>query len=193
MKPFSQYLIETNRLYEFCIKLAGCDLDEKMQDRLKNGLAAYVVESIGKIKRLPIQEHTDFPGLGPCECHIVEVSLRYPVVTDQLVQVVSEKLGVSAKNVIVRTKGQEELREPMEEPKKATDGSVLNNPDLDDAKGAQELVGEKRKDSMLKELESRKYEFEVNPEKAKTTDMPMGKTSPVGTNQNKIPSPVKGK
>lgn len=193
MKTFSQYLLEMNHLYEFSIKLAGCDFDNEKQEQLKSALAAYAVENIGKAKRLPIQEHADFPGIGPCECHIVEVALRYPVVTDQLLQIVAEKLKMPAKNVAVRTKGQEELLTSSVELKKADDGSVLNNPELEDVEGAQELVGEKRKESMLKELESRKFEFDASPEPTKSTDMPVGTTSPVGTKQNKIPSPIKGK
>ena len=193
MKTFSQYLIENNRLYEFSIKLAGCEFDSSMQEQLKSALDAYAVESIGKAKRLPIQEHLDFPGLGPCECYIVEVAVRYPVVTDQLVQAISEKVKLPARNIIVRTKGQEELLTASIDVKKADDGSVLNNPELDDVKGAQDLVGEKRKESMLKELETRKYEFEATSEPTKSIDMPIGNTSPVGTKQNKIPSPIKGK
>lgn len=193
MKPFTQYLQEMNRIYEFSIKLAQCEFDADAQDRLKLALEAYALESVGKIKRLPIQEHADFPGQGPCECHMVDVAVRYPVVSDQVRQVVAEKLGISAKQVVVRTKGEEELRNTINEPKKASDGSVLNNSSLEDSDGGQELVGQSRKDSMLKELETRKYEFAAKPEPVKSTEMPMGTTSPVGSKQNKIPSPTKGK
>ena len=193
MKPFAQYLQEINRIYEFNIKLAKCEFDSDMRDRLKMALEAYALESVGKVKRLPIQEHADFPGQGPCECHMIQVAVRYPVVSDQVRQVVAEKLGISAKQVVVRTKGEEELRNTVSEPKKASDGSVLNNPSLEDSENGQELVGQSRKDSMLKELETRKYEFAAKPESVKSAEMPIGKTSPVGSKQNKIPSPIKGK
>jgi hypothetical protein len=193
MKPFTQYLQELNRDYDFSIKIAGCDFTTEMQDRLKSALAIYSLESMGKPKSLPIQEHVDFPGQGPCECNIVDVCVKYPVITDQLAQVVAEKLSIPRKNVIVRTKGQEESAMPAAAPITAKDGSVLNNPELEYADGAQALVGEQRKESMLKELESRKYEFAETPARAKEEKMPMGNVSPVGSLKIKIPSPIKGK
>lgn len=192
MKPFTQYLQEMNKVYEFSIKLAGIDCDKDQQERLKLALEAYAVESFGSVKRLPIQEHVDFPGCGPLECHMVEVALRYPVVTDQVAQLVAEKLGMPRKHVLVRTKGEEAIMSTVAEPKKAKDGSVLNNPELESEAGAQDLVGDTRKESMLKELETRKYEFAAKPETVKQVKMPQDLVSPVGSKQNKIPSPVKG-
>lgn len=193
MKPYSHYLQEMNRVYEFVVKLANCKYDSSAETKLKSALEPYVVESVGKAKSLPVQEHSDFPGQGPCECCMLELAVRYPVVSDQVAQVIAEKLGIPKKQVLVRTKGEEEIRSSFYEPKKAKDGSVLNNPELDSESGAQDLVGQSRKDSLLKELESRKYEFAAKCETAKTTDMPQGNASPIGSKQNKIPSPVKGK
>lgn len=193
MKPFTQYLQEMNRIYEFNVKLAGCDMTSEMKERLKSALDIYSVESIGKYKRLPIQEHADFPGQGPCECNMLEVAVKYPVVTDQMAQLIAEKLGIPRRSVLVRTKGQEENAAPVAEPKKSKDGSVLNNPELESADGAQALVGQARKESMLKELETRKYEFETKAPVAKSPELPQGNKSPVGSTQNKIPTSVKGK
>jgi len=193
MKPFTQYLQEMNHIYEFSVKLAGCDMTTEMKDRLKSALEAYSVDSIGKYKRLPIQEHADFPSHGPCECNMLEVAVKYPAVTDQLAQLIAEKLSIPRNSVIVRTRGQEENMIPMAEPKKSKDGSVLTNPELEAADGAQALVGQSRKDSMLKELETRKYEFAAKAATAKSPEMPPGNKSPVGSTQNKIPTPVKGK
>jgi hypothetical protein len=193
MKPFTQYLQEMNHIYEFSVKLAGCDMTAEMKDRLKSALEAYSVDSIGKYKRLPIQEHADFPSHGPCECNMLEVAVKYPVVTDQLAQLIAEKLSIPRNSVIVRTRGQEENMIPMAEPKKSKDGSVLTNPELEAADGAQALVGQSRKDSMLKELETRKYEFAAKATTAKAPEMPQGNKSPVGSTHNKIPTPVKGK
>jgi len=192
MKPFAQYLHEMNKVYEFSIKVAGIDCDKTQQEKLKSALETYAVEHFGPVKRLPIQEHADFPGCGPMECHMIDVSVRYPVVSDQVAQLVAEKLNMPRKQVLVRTKGEEAILTQTFEPKKAKDGSVLNNPELDSG-SAQDLVGEARKESMLKELESRKYEFAAKPEAVKTADIPTNNTSPVGSRQNKIPSPVKGK
>jgi hypothetical protein len=114
-------------------------------------------------------------------------------VTDQFAQIIAEKLSIPRNSVIVRTRGQEENMVPTAEPKKSKDGSVLTNPELEAADGAQALVGQSRKDSMLKELETRKYEFAAKATTAKAPEMPPGNKSPVGSTQNKIPTPVKGK
>lgn len=192
MKPFTQYLQEMNKLFEFCIKVANCDLDKEAMDRLKGALEGYSVESISKPKRLPIQEHADFIGLGPCECHVVEVALRYPVVTDQVQQIAADALKIPRKQVMAWTRGQMENAEPVEPSRKAKDGSVLNQHELESDPKAQDLVGEKRCESMLKELETRKHEFAAKAPEVKVKELAANETSPVGSRQNKIPSPVKG-
>ena len=194
MKHFTEYLQEMNRSYQFTIKLANCDFDKDKRERLQKALEIYAVENIGQAKSLPVQEHGDFPGLGPCECQLIEVTLKYPTVTDQLEQIVAEKLGISRKAVRVRTRNEEENTKVFYEPKKAKDGSVLNNPELESDATAQELVGEKRKVGLLKQLISRKYEFAAEEKTAKEDSIQISATSPVGSKQNKIPDPTnKGK
>ena len=194
MKPFTQYLQEMNKIYEFSIRLAGCDLDKEISEQLTTALSAYAVESVGKPRRLPVQEHIDFPTMGPCECHVIEGALKYPTTSDQVLQVVAEKLNLPRNSVLVRTKNEDMLRTPAMPSKKDKNGSVLTQPELEDVPGGQELVGEKRKESMLKELGSRKYEMAAKEStKADKTSMPQGTMSPVGSRQNTIPTPKRKK
>ena len=188
MKPFTQYLQEMNKVYEFSIRLAGCDLDKQISEQLTTALSAYAVESVGKPRRLPVQEHIDFPTMGPCECHIIEVAVKYPTTSDQILQVVAEKLNLPRNSVLVRTKNEDMLRTPALPSKKDKNGSVLTQAELEDVPDAQSLVGQQRKDSMLKELVSRKYEFAAKESSEDKTSMPQGTTSPVGSYQNTIPT-----
>lgn len=188
MKPFTQYLQEMNKVYEFSIRLAGCDVDTKISEQLTTALSAYAVESVGKPRRLPVQEHIDFPTIGPCECHVIEVALKYPTTSDQVLQVVAEKLNLPRNSVLVRTKNEDMLRTPALPSKKDKNGSVLTQAELEDVPDAQSLVGQQRKDSMLKELVSRKYEFAAKEASEDKTSMPQGTTSPVGSYQNTIPT-----
>lgn len=161
MKPFTEYLFNLKPVYEFVIRIAGCeDFNEDMKKRVHSSLDAYVVENFGATKRLPIKEHADFPSLGPCEVCMMEVVLKYPVTVDQLRKVIAESLGLTASSVMVRTKLEEANHEPVAVPKKAKDGSLLNEPEMA-AESAQDLAGQKRVDSMLKELskKTRKHEF----------------------------------
>lgn len=189
MKPFTEYLAANNRIYEFVIRLAGCDQNRDMKNKIKAGLDIYSVNSINLARRLPIQEHRDFVGLGACEVHVFELGLKYPTITPQIRQIVAEKLGVPLNQVVVRTKLEEaEFDYTPIEPAKAKDGSVLNNSELE-ATSAQHLVGSKRVDSMLKELQSRRMQFVATEKHAAEPAMPTNTTSPVGSKQNKIPSP----
>ena len=184
--------MEIRPLYEFVIRVAGCDLDADGRQRIESALAMYVVEKIGSARRLPIQEHADFAGMGPCEVHMIDVTVKYPTITEQIRTTVAQALNVPLRSVCVRTRLEEQQREPMPAPKKAADGSVLTEPGLD-AVSAQELVGQQRTESMLKQLQTRQYEFAEKMSKANEKLMPQGTLSPVGSTRNKIPSPRKGK
>lgn len=195
MKSLTQYMYETQKIFEFRIKLAAIDVDADCIDRLKFALNTYVIESIGKPKRLPIQSHTDFPALGPCECHIFDVSLKYPVVTDQLLQIIAERARISKAHLSVRTLHESESTADAEALGKDHKGAYLEEPELKDVAGAQELVGQNRLSGMIKGLETRKFEMAAKEKTSgqTTNNIEPGKVSPVGSRQNTIPSPVKGK
>ena len=74
------------------------------------------------------------------------------------------------------------------------EGALLDETELKADTTGQGLVGQSRIGSLIKELESRKHEFaEASGDKAKfNIDSPEGKARPVGSSQNKIPSPTKG-
>lgn len=197
MKPFTQYLYHTQKTYEFRVKVAEVEMSEENLARIKNALEAYGVESMGKPKRLPIQEHTDFPKMGPCECHIIDIALKYPTTTEQLQHIVAERAMLNKGSVCVYTKDQFE-QNMTAEPAPSKKGPVLIDPDLSDSPGAQELVGQARVGSFIKELmKTKETKFEIaGNEKTDPTSLdtlPLGTKSPVGSSQNKIPSPVKGK
>lgn len=197
MKPFTQYLYHTQKVYEFRIKLAEIELSEDNMARIRNALGAYGIESMGKPKRLPIQEHPDFPKMGPCQCHIIDVCLKYPTTTEQLAHIVAERALFEQGRVCVYTKDAHEQIVAAEQLGQDDTGALLDKPELEYEAGAQALVGQARVGSFLKELEKNKVsKFEIaGKEKADGTtsdSLPQGNVSPVGSRQNKIPSP-KGK
>jgi hypothetical protein len=206
MKSLHAYIAERNTTYDFRIKVAKQNPSEIMEE-IKNALNAYELVSISKPKSLPIQEHREFPKWGPCECWQFEAELAYPVTAPQIAQLLKERSGMQAEWVCVYGKDQAEQNDSFEAYGKDHTGSLLLDSELKDAPGGQDLVGEKRKDSMLKELEKQSPKMvalESNPEltstrtgertkPAQTTNsLPQGTKSPVGSQQNKLP-PVKGK
>lgn len=190
MKNFQNYFYEANKLFEFRIKIANCDVTNKeILESIKNAIDAYQIETISEPKRLPIQEHKDFGNLGPCECYVIDVAVKYPTIVEQIRQLVISRAQLNADCVCVYTKNQAENLDMVQE-RIDVQGAVIgteldNNPK---AESGQELVGQVRIGSFLKELETRKYEFAAASEATgKTTaDLPQGTTSPVGTKQNTV-------
>jgi hypothetical protein len=198
MKTFSDYLYHTQKVYEFRIKLAEVDVSEHNLARIRNALEAYGVEAMAKPKRLPIQEHADFPKMGPCECHYIDITLKYPTTTEQLTHIVAERALLDKSCVCVRTKAADEEITTAEQRGQNRESALLTDSTLEDEAGAQELVGQNRVSGFIKELAKNKVsKFEIaGKEKASGTtsdSLPQGTKSPVGSSQNKIPSPVKGK
>lgn len=194
MKSFQSYFYEAKKIFEFRIKIAMHDMDKPAQDRLKSALEAYQLETITAPKRLPIQEHRDFPKMGPCECYVIDIGLNYPTVPAQVRQLVIERAGINADCVCVYPLAQYLDNEEFEAHGKDHEGALLDEEELKADPDGQALAGQVRVGSLLKELESRKQEFAATEKTtgAMATDKE-GVTSPVGTHQNKIPSPVKGK
>lgn len=203
MKNFLQHLTETQKTYEFRIKIADIDPSESI-DRLKNALEAYGLESLSSAKRLPIKDNDiDFPSIKNCQIYLLDVILTYPVNDQQLRAIIADRADYPASNIVVVPKnhpeeiwrwnidGASELREykPGE--------SVLDKPYSDDECASAEEASKQYVEagSLLKELSKANWEV-AGKEKAdgKTTnELPQGNDSPIGSKQNNIPSVAKGK
>ena len=200
MKPFLNYLTESEKTYEFRIKIANIDPNDQM-DRLESVLEAYCLESLSKPKRLPIKESDiDFPSFKNCQLYLMDVTLKYPCNNDQLRAIIAERMNIPAAHIVVVP-----LNHPEEQRRWNLEGndvrvfvqgeSVLDKPYEDNAEGTQAGKDYAASTSLLKELSKPKMEIEGDTTpKAKTlNDIPQGESSPVGSKQNKIPSAVKGK
>lgn len=194
LKPFQEYIAELNKTYEYTVKIAGVDPKGEVMERIKNALDAYQLETVSTPKSLPIQEHREFPKMGACECWIFEVAVKYPTTPEQLRQLIKERASINPDCVCVWPKNQYEFNEEFEAHGKDHEGSLLEQPELKADAGGQELVGQSRRDSLLKDLNARTYEFAKDSKEAgKTTNQtPTNDKSPVGSTQNKIPTPPKG-
>jgi hypothetical protein len=107
---------------------------------------------------------------------------------------VAERAGINAECVCVYPLNQDVYNEEFEAHGKDHEGAVLTDAELKDAPGAQELAGQVRVGSLLKELESLKFEYAATEKSAGVqSDDKIGTTSPVGTHQNKLSPMVKGK
>lgn len=189
MKPFQSYIFELSKPSEFRIKLAGINPKGETMDRIKNALEAYQLESISAVKSLPVQEHREFPQWGGAvEAYQFDVKVAYPTTSVAMQMLIKERAGINPNWICVRNLSEAENTDEAEARGKDQTGALLDETELKDEPGAQELAGQSRIGSLLKELETRKFEFAQDSNEAgKTTnDAPMGETSPVGTHQNKV-------
>jgi hypothetical protein len=200
MKPFQSYIFELNKPYEFRIKMATIN-PATVMEQIKNALDTWQLESVSAVKSMPIQEHREFPQWGPCECWTFDVKVAYPCNAVQIRQTIKERAQLNPNWICVRTLGEAVDTEEAEAYGKDHEGALLDETELKDAPGAQELVGQVRIGSLLKELESRQFEIagtdKTDGDKVVTTgkttnDLPQGNVDPVGSKQNKIYRKPKG-
>ncbi len=186
MKTFLQHLTESEKTYEFRIKIANIDPADKM-DQLESALDAYGLQSISKAKRLPIKHNDiDFPSMENCQLYLMDAVLTYPVNDAQLRAIVSERAGIPQANIVVVPVGQvEELRrwnlEGNDVREYVKGEAVLDKPleDNPEGKAAGKVYAEAG--TLLKELTKFKIEI-AGTEKAdgKTSnDLAQNTTSPI--------------
>ena len=203
MKSFQEYIAESKKTYPFTIKVCG-DLSESADKIMKSAMHRFTVNKLSKGKKTPIQAMPlDFPGQSNSEVHVFEVDLQYPTTSAVLTELLADQLQISPAKIRVRTPGEMAEIALNLEHNQSTDESFL----LKDyeAENNQELVVQQRVVSFLKELGKQDHSMKTvdgvnNQLLAKTAhkesagknaDVKPG-ISPVGSRQNKIPTP-KGK
>jgi len=163
MKSFVEYLTEDETTYTFRLKLA-CECTDELLDKMETVLEKWELKSLSKPKRTPIQEHPmDFQTLQNTEVHIMDAELTYPVTANQLYHYLTEIMDIPASHLVVINKDhpeeiarEEALKEEGEEySAKLEDAEYKDENKHDVAK----VFGDEYNESMLKDLETRKYEF----------------------------------
>ena len=201
MKNFLQHLTDSQKTYEFRIKIANIDPADKLAE-LEAALDAYGLESISKAKRLPIKSNDiDFPSMANCQIYLMDVVLTYPVNDAQLRAIVSQRAGIAQSNIVVTSPShpEEQRRWDLEgnDVREFKKGEAVLGTEYshDECACAEEASKAYSQGSFLKELNKTKIEIagKESADGKTTNDLPQGTQSPVGSVQNKIPSPVKGK
>jgi hypothetical protein len=158
MKSFTEYLVESKRVYEFKIKIAK-DCPKDCATLIKSALAEFHVESCSAGKTTPIQEtQIEFPNHPNVAVTIFDVATNYPATSLQIANMIAEKLRFSKGDVRVRNMKEEEELAINNQNATKSGKSVLTT-DYENSDN-QELVGEKKKENFLKELTKTKKELE---------------------------------
>ena len=187
MKSLKQFIVESQKTYEFKIKLA-CDSDDLDMDHVEQAVASFDPVEITKPKSLPYQKSADFPNAPATQIQLITVVTKYPSTPEQIRSLIANKCDIHESNIIVRTAAQdlEFENQQIAEPS----GEAILDKDYEDS-DHQDLVGQQAVDAAMRDHKSREYEFAGDKTaRAKTlNDEPTGKMSAVGSHQNKIPDP----
>lgn len=156
MKTFKTYLQESVKTYSFRVRLANCECDADQMDMIEQALSAYKLVDITKPKSLPIARTNEFYKLGPVGRHSFDATTAYPANPPQIQQAIHNCCNIPLSNIYVTYAGADDQDAAFEAPPDHTDSgkALLVDPELkqDDA-NAQDHVGLKKVDSLLKELE----------------------------------------
>jgi hypothetical protein len=190
MKSLKQFIVESQKTYEFKVKLA-CDSDDLDMDRVEQAVASFEPVEITKPKSLPYQKSAEFPNSPATQIQLITVVTKYPSTPEQIRALIANRCNFHESNIIVRTAAQELEFENQQtvDPAESAQEPLLTQ-DYEDS-DHQDVVGQQAVDRVMRDHKSREYEFAGDKTaRAKTlNDEPAGKMSPVGSHQNKIPDP----
>ena len=104
MKHFRDYLIESERTYNYRIKFVG-DVPSEFLKTFKQKLEQFDVVKMSDAKTTPVQSRTpDFPAYENERLTIVDVEFRYPAIEPQIRQI-AQLLGMDPNKVVMQTDG----------------------------------------------------------------------------------------
>ena len=188
MKSFTQYLTESKKTYAFKVKVAG-DLAEDFNDKLKGALEKFAIVNMSKGKRTPIQDvPLDFPTMKNTNVTIYDLEITYPTTSEVLENYISQTVSypLHCVKVVTANAPSEQYEQQLKE--KAEAGEPLLQTEELESNCGQDMVGEKRISSFLKDLANQAkdhYKAIADQPKEKPAEKPQDSDSksPIGSNK----------
>ena len=197
MKKFAQYLAESERTYDYRIKLCGNPTTEFVRE-LKSKLDQFDPVKMSDIKTTPIQIiPTDFPNFKNEAVTMFDVSFRYPAIEPQLKQL-AQLLGMDPNRVVMTTRDYNESLVDEYERIDTENKDLLKDTDYPAdtkvQKGLKKDYGVEAHDHVVLKNAYRS-DFTVaggkTPAAETTNDLPQGTKSPM-SKINRPPKPATG-
>ena len=197
MKNFQQYLAESERTYNYRIKVVG-DTHPEFLKELENKLKQFDIVKISSPKTTPVQlKPADFPAYENDRVTHVDVEFRYPAIEPQIQQL-AQLLGIDPNRIRMLTVPYEDSI--IDEKSKIEDENkdLLTDTDypVDDTKQRalkKDYSAPYDEHAVLKN--TYRSDFTVaggkTPPAKTTNDLPMGNTSPM-TKMHRKPKPPTG-
>ncbi len=195
MKTFANYLAESQRTYDYRIKICG-KVDTEAVRQLKQKLDQFDPVNMTDLKTTPVQAiPTDFPNFKNDSVSMFDVSFRYPAIEPQIKQL-AQILGIDPNRVIMNSRDYNETM-TTEYAKIADENKDLladtDYPANDKVqKGLKRDYGVEAHDHVVLQNQYRS-DFTVaggkTPAAKTTNDLPQGVKSPI-TNIKRPPKPA---
>jgi hypothetical protein len=107
MKPFAKYLAESERTYNYRIKIVG-DVPTGFIKDLESKMSQFDVVKMGSPKTAPVRKNIpDFPAFPNQPLTIVDVEFRYPAIEPQIKQL-AQLLGMDPNRIVMNTDAYEQ-------------------------------------------------------------------------------------
>jgi len=197
MKNFQQYLAESERTYNYRIKIVGDvapDFIKQLEERLKQ----FDVVTISKPKTTPVQlKPADFPKHSNDSVTSMDVEFRYPAIEPQIKEI-AQLLFLDPNRIIMLTVPHEDGMDSEREKVAAENKNLLTDtdypaPDAEQKALIKDYSAPYNKHAVLKN--AYRSDFTVaggkTPPAKTTNDFPMDNTSPM-TNIKRPPRPATG-
>ena len=197
MKPFAKYLAESERTYNYRIKVVG-DVPEGFFKELKEKCAQFDVVKMSDAKSTPVRKVIpDFPAFPNQPMKIVDVEFRYPAIEPQIKQL-AQLLGLDPNRIVMMATPYEESLDIESEKIADQNKDLLNSPypapDAEQRALKKDYATGPYDHAVLKNAYRSNFTIagEKTPPAKTTNELPMGDTSPM-TNIKRQPKPATGR
>ena len=196
MKNFQQYLAESERTYNYRIKIVG-DVAPDFVKQLEEKLAQFDIVKISRPKTTPVQlQPADFPKHSNDSVTSMDVEFRYPAIEPQIKQL-AQLLMLDPNRIIMLTTPHEEGMDSERERVAAQNKNLLDSDYPADTAEQKALIADYSapydEHAVLKN--TYRSDFTVaggkTPPAKTTNDLPMGNNSPM-TKVKRPPRPATG-
>ena len=197
MKNFQQYLAESERTYNYRIKIVG-DVAPDFIKQLEEKLAQFDVVKITKPKTTPVQlKPADFPKHSNDSVTSMDVEFRYPAIEPQIKQL-AQMLFMDPNRIIMLTTPHEDGMDSERERVAAQNKDLLDSDYPADTPEQLALKKDYSADPYQHAVLKNAYKSDFTvaggktPPAKTTNDLPMGNSSPM-TKVKRPPRPATGK
>lgn len=197
MKNFKDYLAESQRVYNYRIKIVG-DVPPGFDKEFKEKLQQFDVVKIGDGKTTPVQKNpADFPNYANERVTSMDMECRYPAIEPQIQQI-AQLLGLDPNRIRMLTVPYEDSMTQEKDKIEAENKDLLADTDYP--------APDKEQKALSKDYATGPYDHAVvknawksnftvaggkTPPAVTTNDLPPGKFSPMST-VKRPPKPATG-